>query len=393
MRFIENKFFATGEQELLLRAALLEGSDAAGALKAWVSVSDLESHLDDGIFDLLPLLYMNMHRLGMEYPEMGRLKGIYRQVWYKNQKRFFEACRILDSMHKAGIRTMVIKGIPMAILYYKKHGVCPIRNIDILVPSSQAIPAIASLKKTGRIPTTASVEEHMLYQPSLQFTEESGGSLKLHWNLIFRSCSPDSDSGFWEKARPVKIHDVATYAPDATDMLFHVIVSGIRSNPERSVCWIADAVTIIQSSHQEIDWPRMIHHARKHIVFPEIKEALGYLNETFRAKVPKTIMESFNSIPMSFLEQIDYQFDNWENRACRETLFGGFPLYIIDYLRLSRDTEVLPALVGFPGYLKYRLHEKNFLYLLFFLFLRIMRTARKKITGVLSGVSGEIRET
>ena len=392
MKFIEKTSFATSGQELLLRAALLDGADAVDALKEWESVADLENQLEAGTFDLLPLLYMNMQRLGVEYSKMNKLKGIYRQVWYKNQRYFSDAGRVLDSLHKAGTRTMVIKGVPLKILYYKNYGVCLIPRIDILVPSSQALLAIDSLKKTGWDPTDTSVKEHMLYRPSLQFINESGINLELHWNLIFKSFCFDSDSGFWDKAVPVKIHDVATYAPDATDMLFHVIVSGTTLDPDQSVHWIADAMTIIQSSHLEIDWSRMVHHAKKHLVFLEIKEALNYLHETFKAKMPKTIIDSFKHIPVSFLEQIEYQRLNSKHKAHHETLLGGLPLYLIEYLRLTRDTGVLPALAGFPWYLKYRLHEKNFLNLFFSLILRIMKTARKKLSGIISHVSGVIHE-
>jgi len=146
----------------------------------------------------------------------------------------------------------------------------------------------------------------------------------------------------------VKIHNVTTYAPDATDMLFHIMVSGTKSDPQ-SVRWIADAMTIIQSSHLEIDWSRMVHHAKQQRVLLKIKEALSYLHETFQANVPETIMESFKNISVSFLEQIEYQRVNSKHEAHRETLFGGFPLYLIEYLRLTRDTGVLPALAGFPG--------------------------------------------
>ena len=103
---------------------------------------------------------------------------------------------------------------------------------------------------------------------------------------------------------PFKVQDVSSYALDPTDMLFHVIVHGVKWNPEPPIRWIADAMTIIQSSDFEIDWPRIISHAKKYMVCLQIREGLNYLYENFQAPVPKTIMDSINKIPVSYLERL-----------------------------------------------------------------------------------------
>lgn len=70
-------------QELLLQAALAEPDRAA---KAWAA---LEPQLDlDNIsypeFRMLPLLYRNLSEVGVSHPSMPRLKGIYKQTWYRS---------------------------------------------------------------------------------------------------------------------------------------------------------------------------------------------------------------------------------------------------------------------------------------------------------------------
>ena len=241
--------FATKDQELLLRAALLKGADAVEAWREWKSAVDLEGHLDNGSFRLLPLLYTNLKRLDVKDPLMGKLKGIYLKAWYNNQRLFFEASKILDYLHNEGIQTIVLKGVPLAILNYKNHGVRPMADIDILVRPEQALLATDVLKKAGWSPTsTTSIQDHMQYRHSLEFVNEAGMEVDLHWYFIFESRRVDSDTDFWNRAVPITIHNVPTYALDPTDMLFHVIVHGVTWNPEPPIRWIADAMTIIQSS-------------------------------------------------------------------------------------------------------------------------------------------------
>jgi len=80
----EGDCWPTREQELLLRAALLQGNDAINAWHEWKSSVDIEQ-LDQGSYRLLPLLYRSLHIDGVEDPLMNKLKGVYRMTWYKNQ--------------------------------------------------------------------------------------------------------------------------------------------------------------------------------------------------------------------------------------------------------------------------------------------------------------------
>ena len=378
--------FATKDQELLLRAALLKGTDAVEAWKEWKSAVDLEGHLDHGSFRLLPLLYTNLKRLEVKDPLMGKLKGIYLKAWYENQRLFFEASNNLDYLHNEGIHTIVLKGVPLAILHYKNYGVRPMNDIDILVPASQAVSAADALIRRGWNPTKyESLEVPMRSRHSQQFVDASGKELDLHWHLMIESAQVDSASAFWTKAVPFKVQGVSSHALDPTDMLFHVIVHGVKWNPEPPIRWIADAMTILQSSDCEIDWSRMITHAKKYMVCLQIREGLNYLYKSFQAPVPKTIMESINKIPISYLERFEYRRLRNDGEVYRETLLGGFPVYLIDYLRLTRDTRFLPAFAGFSKYLLFRMSKKSVRHLLSHLVSRSIRISKKKLlSGLIS---------
>jgi hypothetical protein len=379
MKLLKKTSFATNDQELLLRAALLKGADAVAAWKEWKSIVDWEGHLDNGSFRLLPLLYTNLKRLEVKDPLMGRLKGIYIKAWYKNQRLFFEAGKILNYLHNEGIQTIVLKGIPLAILHYRNYGVRPMNDIDILVPASQALLTADALKNAGWTPTASESQDvPMQYRHSQQFVSESGTELDLHWTLMIESTRVVSGSDFWSKAVPIKIHGVPSYALDPTDMLFHVIIHGVKWNPEPPIRWIADAMTIIQSPDRQIDWLRIISHAKKYMVSLQIKEGFSYLYENFHVPVPKTIMDNINHMPVSYLERFEYRHLISNGEDYSGTLLGGGPKYLIQYLRLTRDTGLLPAFIGFPKYLQHRMNKKNMRHLLSHLVARCIRIIKKK---------------
>jgi len=363
-----------------LRAALLKGTDAVEAWKEWQSDTDWEGHLDNGSFRLLPLLYVNLRRLQVKDPLMGKLKGIYLKAWYENQRLFFEASKIIDYLHNEGIQTIVLKGIPLAVLHYRNYGVRPMSDIDILVPASQAVLTADALKRAGWSPTAyESLDVPMQYRHSQQFIGESGTEVDLHWNIMMESTRVDPASDFWSKAVPIKIQGVPSNALDPTDMLFHVIVHGIKWNEEPPIRWIADAMTIIQSPDLQIDWPRIISHAKKYMVSLQVREGLHYLYEQFRAPVPETIMDEINNVPVSHLERFEYRRLISNGKYYSGTLLGGFPTYLIEYLRLTKDSAFLPAMARFPKYLQYVMHKKSMRQLLSYLVVRALKISGKKL--------------
>jgi hypothetical protein len=382
--------FATKDQELLLRAALLTGVDAVEAWKEWKSSVDWEGHFDNGSYRLLPLLFANLKQLDVKDRLMGKLKGIYLKAWYENQRLFFEASKILTCLHNEGVQTIVLKGVPLAILHYRNYGVRPMSDIDILVAASDALLTADVLKRDGWTPTACeSLEIPMQYRHSQQFIGKSGTELDLHWGLTFESAGVGPITDFWSNAVPIKIHNVPSYALDPTDMLFHVILHGIMWNPEPPIRWIADAMTIIQSSERQIDWLRIIRHAKKYMACLRIKEGLNYLYDNFQAPVPKKIMDSFNNIPISYLERFEYQRLMTNGEYYSSTLLGKFPTYLIRYLRLTRDDRFLSALAGFPKYLQYRMNKKNIRHLLSYILSRGARILKKKfMQGTISRNAG-----
>lgn len=74
----------TWEQELLLRAALLQGKDAIAAWEEWKLSTDIEQ-IDLGSEQMFPLLYYNLITHGIKDPLIDNLKTFYLRTWRRNQ--------------------------------------------------------------------------------------------------------------------------------------------------------------------------------------------------------------------------------------------------------------------------------------------------------------------
>jgi hypothetical protein len=122
-------FRPTARQELLLRAALLPTAEAGAAWSEWAAGPAMDN-LDEGSYRLLPLVYRNLKAQRIQHRLMGTLKGLYRRAWCENQLLFHRTVGVLESLRKAGIPTLLLKGAALALEYYKDLGARPMSDLD-----------------------------------------------------------------------------------------------------------------------------------------------------------------------------------------------------------------------------------------------------------------------
>jgi hypothetical protein len=299
----------THHQELLLQAALLQGKRSFESWAEWESSAGVD-HLDEGSYRMLPLLYWNLHAQGIDHPLMNRLKGVHRRAWYENQILFHEMAPILEGFHKAGIRTMLLKGAALALRHYENQGLRPMRDIDILVPEEQAAPAIQLLKESKWVPITpvpaAFSESFQCYRHSIAFENASGRQMDLHWHVLYWCRRRGADREFWEDSVPMKFQDLPVRSLNPTDQFLHVCVHGIEWNDIPPMRWVADAMTILRTS-RDIDWDRFVQQTRKRRLALPLKDALNYLHAVFDAPIPQAVLTALREMRISRDDFLDYE--------------------------------------------------------------------------------------
>jgi hypothetical protein len=347
----------TPQQKLLLKAALLSGSEALDAWRKWQDKIDWEEHLEQGSFRLLPLIYTNLHKHGVDNPDMGMLKGIYRKAWSKNQTLFHEMAKVVEYLQHAGIKTMLLKGASLSLLYYKNGGARPMADIDVLVPFKQTREAYELLQKAGWTSPVPLTEQDLIYGHAIQLNNSSGKEFDLHWRP-FNGCHDYYEKEFWDGAIPLKMASVDSLAPNPTDMLFHVIIHGIAWNPIPPIRWIADAITLINSDDFTIDWQRLINMARKHYFSMRLKRGLKYLYDMFQPLIPSAVIQSVINLPESYLEKIEYRFmiSNRENES--NSPFAAFCCHLCRFRRLNSWKLFFPVVTFFSS-LQWRMNARN----------------------------------
>jgi len=345
----------TWQQELLLRAALLQGEDALSAWEKWKASVDVE-RLDPGSHNLLPLLYDNLATLGIKDSIMNKFKGVYRQTWYKNQLSIHRMSALLTAFHNVGIQTMVLKGAALLLLYYKNQGLRPMGDIDILVHAEQARRAIEVMTESGWIPEFKTPERRIPLSHAVAFKHPTTDeAIDLHWHVLHEGRHSRVDDKFWEGAVPARIKKVLTCALNSTDQLIHAFVHGIRWSPIPPFRWVADCVAIMNHSDSQIDWERLIIQVKDHRLILPVRDGLNYLRTKLDVPIPEAVLLTMQNMPTSRMERIEYSYKthNYEPK------YRYIPVIWFDFSRL-RGKEALPLkLIAFSKYLYLRLLARS----------------------------------
>jgi hypothetical protein len=346
---IQKRHWFTWQQELLLKAALLQGEDAMEGWMKWKSNVDLEK-IDPGSYRLLPLLYYNLNNHEIKDPLMDRLKGIYRRTWFENQILSHKAIAFLENLYNNGIPTIVLKGIALLHLYYKDYGIRPMSDFDILVPTDQAFDAINLLRKAGwtslyKLPETIIPIIH-----SCDLTDPEGmHHVDLHWHLFIECCQPNADEDFWNGSLQTIIKDIPTSVLNPADQLLHIFVHGMKWSIIPPFRWIADAIMIIKTSQKELDWNRLITQAEKRRLILPVRLGLEYLKDEFNIDIPQDVLFSFQKVPISRIEQLEYKYKIEDQKR---KLLGNIPVLWFDSLRLLENRSLKHKIWSFIKYVK-----------------------------------------
>ncbi len=338
----------TATQQLLLQAALLPAPAAQPAWQAWRAAVDPQ-RLDVGSHRLLPLLYHNLRAHGLADPSLPYYKAIYRQTWYKNNTLFYQMATVLTALQAAGLDTLVLKGTPLAIQYYRDIGLRPMGDFDLLVRTADMARAVTVLADSGW---------HSYDQPTIPpgyldiqqagtFRHADGRHFDLHWHALWDCTTPDADLDFWAQAVPLQIHQVPVLALGPTDQLLHVCVHGARYDPIPPLRWLADAMQIFKVAGAQLDWVNLLAHAETRRLVLPLRDTLGLLHALLQAPVPAEVLAALRAMPVTDQERRYYQ-----TRLRRPGLLGYFPLEWERYRALAHLARERATPGGFARYLR-----------------------------------------
>jgi len=340
----------SGEDEMLLRAALLCGDESLQAWNSWKQTADLAT-MNYGVQRLLPMLYNNLYEYEIDHPLLEHARRMRRETWQQNQMMFAKASPVLELLHQEHIKLMILKGAALVRLgYYSHAGLRPMNDLDILIPREQVATALEVLRDhdwTCRYRSPEFFTERWISGSHGAEFENSAYNfdLDVHWYLQHDTCYEGADDGCWANSVPFDWHGIPVYGLHATEKLLHACAHAARPNPVAPIRWIADVAAILRSS-EEIAWDRLVSQAQEWRLSYSTGRMFAYLIDVLDLPIPRTVLVELQNAKVSKLER--FQFET--NMRDPNPLIGNALDIGFRYLRHSRSQPLQKRLVGLVDY-------------------------------------------
>jgi hypothetical protein len=342
--------------ERILQAALLRDGQAAKRWRAIREEIDLDTFWDNRALNFLPLVYRALVDEGADDPDLPRLRGVHRKVWYDNQLRFRTIAPALHALAAGGVDAVALKGTALATSTYADMGLRPMRDCDLLVRPGQIGRALRALELAGWTPNQTLPQNYAVHAQEIDVRGDEGGFIDLHWHIAQWLVSADdpwnSDEPFWARSLVIDVAGAPVRALDPTDSLLHAIVHGARHGWRDAPQWVADSVTISQSG-ATVDWDRIADVALACGIAMPVRHALVYLADRFTVDVPMSVTGRLDVSTSSRSRRMfasagrGHDATPLERRLLGRSLAGTYRFWITESAPRSRRD----ALVAFPGWL------------------------------------------
>jgi hypothetical protein len=340
--------FPSPSQELLLRAALLEGDRAAEAWREWRR----EPRLDPASQRLLPQLYRNLSGQGLLGEELAALHDSYRKTWSQNRLRLRETADVLRSLSDRGIETLLLKGAALIPLAYRDYGARPMTDVDLLVRPERALDALALLGEMGYRSMLGRPEALIGVRHADELGDRSGRKIDLHWAVLQENCRAGADEELWRSSIGFELDGFGARSLCPSDLLLHLLVHGARPSPVQPVSWVADAVLLLRAQQDDLDWPRLVEQASARRLSLPLATGLAYLSRFPGLTIPSETLDALASPPPTRFELLEYRL-----KTRPHPILGTLPALWLDYGRLDSPPRL--RLRGFARYLQVTFHLKS----------------------------------
>lgn len=283
----ESEKYFTFTQVQLIESLLGDDAASAGALRKWAGSVDIDA-LDGASYRLIPALYARAGASPALAALRGRMKGIYRYYFYRNNRFLTFVEKVLASLLAREIEFIVFKGTAIQLQYHHSAALRSFGDCDILVHRRDKARCEAILAECG-LGYRYDPEHKTQDRHSHDFVDAAGNGIDLHWFALLECCDEGIDNGFWQRSRLIEWRGLRLRVLAPEDALLVAAVNGIREVMNARADWIFDAWLILKAL-PEFDWRRLHDELTGRGLNLHFMDAMGLLYR-FVPHFPAALME------------------------------------------------------------------------------------------------------
>lgn len=341
-------FWPSATQRALMEVGL--GPEEQAATR-WRALQPLDvTTLETGSFGLLPPLYERLREVAPDAPQLPRLFGTYRSVWYRNQLLLERLAVLLPLLReRAGVAPLLVGGMSALLRWYPRLGLRPVPLVELIVERETAAEAVMVSTYAGWRPGARS-------RFSTVLRDESRRVLVIHHGAPPAVVGPLGDDGVLGlRERAVELHGVdgAPLVLDPADELLFICATGARALPVQTCQWLVDAYRVLRSPEAPAP-DALLERARRIHLVAGVRATLDYLAEIAHDEGLSRYVATFDAEPVQRRDRLAFSLAGVGGRR-----LGGTAQVLATYVQATADDSPLRAAARLPRHLQERWEAEN----------------------------------
>ena len=336
-------FWPTPTQRALMEVSIGPAEEAPAR---WQALQPLEvTTLETGSFGLLPLLYERLRDLAPEDPQLPRLFGTYRSVWYRNQLLLDRLALLLPLLRqRAHVDPLLVGGMSALLRWYPRLGLRPVPQLDLIVEPERAAETVTVSTYSGWRAAGQTRSSTILH-------DESQRVLVIHHGAPPAVAGPLNEaaaSALRERSLELADTEGVPRVLDAADEILFACAMGARTLPVQTCQWLVDVHRVLHSP--EAPTPdALLERARRVRLVAHVSAAVRYLAEIADDGVLQDHAAAFATEPIGQRDRIAFAL-----AGVSRSQFAGTAQVLGLYLQATGDDPPLRAMARLPRHLQER---------------------------------------
>lgn len=297
-----NQFWANEQQQLLLKACLLDYQTAKTAYEQWISQVNIDL-LDGQSNQLLGLLYRNLTQQNIDSEHIGRLKGINRYQWTKNQLVINQYEQIAQQFQQANIDLICFDDIAILSHCYQDSGSKSLINLGLLIHQEDFSEAEELLTNLGWQLQTNLINTR-LHSNNLWFKNDKNQNLVCKSSLFMAKPQQNTDSQIWQQAIEAKISRSNYKTLNTIDT---ILLTCLQANRQERLPITKTVDVVLLMNKENIDWVELITKAQRYRLILPVTNMLSFIKNVLGVALPDWLLPSLYEMPIADYELLNYR--------------------------------------------------------------------------------------
>lgn len=309
-------FWPSPTQRALLEVVL---GPVDRARERWEALQPFDvTAVEMGSFGLLPMLYERLNEIEPDEPQLPRLFGTYRSVWYRNQL-FLDRLAVLLPLlrQRAHVQPLLVGGMSALLRWYPRLGLRPMPLVELVVGREAAARVVEVAGYAGWRPAQQT--------PLLtRLRDEGGRLLVIHHGLPWSVAGPLRKDGlrlFRERALELTEVEAAPVVPHADDDLLFTCAVGARTVALPSCQWLTDVHQVLASGQLPPAEDVVDRASRFHLVAP-LRATVAYLAEFCDPDLTGDLLDTLNAQSMTRRDRLAFRLAGERRTVLPAQLLG-----------------------------------------------------------------------